>query len=99
MSPFVRDYKGQAVDVKQVARELGVRYVLEGSVRKGGSRMRITAQSIDANSGAHLWADRFDGSLEKDLRPSGQGGLQRRRRHRTDFAGGRDSQVEQTPNI
>jgi TolB-like protein len=57
-------YKGQAVDVKQVARELGVRYVLEGSVRKAGNRVRITAQLIDAQSGTHLWADRFDGSLE-----------------------------------
>jgi adenylate cyclase len=50
--------------VKQVGRELGVRYVLEGSVRKAGGRVRITAQLIDALSGAHLWADRFDGSLE-----------------------------------
>jgi adenylate cyclase len=57
-------YKGHAVDVKQVGRELGVRYVLEGSVRKGSGRVRITAQLIDAASGAHLWADRFDGSLE-----------------------------------
>ena len=57
-------YKGQAVDVKQVGRELGVRYVLEGSVRKAGDRVRITAQLIDASTGAHLWADRFDGSLE-----------------------------------
>jgi TolB-like protein/class 3 adenylate cyclase/tetratricopeptide (TPR) repeat protein len=57
-------YKGQAVDVKQVGRELGVRYVLEGSVRKGGNRVRITAQLIDAETGTHLWADRFDGSLE-----------------------------------
>jgi adenylate cyclase len=57
-------YKGQAVDVKQVGRELGVRYVLEGSVRKGGNRVRITAQLIDATNGAHLLADRFDGSLE-----------------------------------
>jgi len=57
-------YKGQAVDVKQVARELGVRYVLEGSVRKAGGRVRITGQLIDAASGTHLWADRFDGSLE-----------------------------------
>jgi tetratricopeptide (TPR) repeat protein len=57
-------YKGQAVDVKQVGRELGVRYVLEGSVRKGGGRVRITAQLIDAANGAHLWADRFDGALE-----------------------------------
>ena len=57
-------YKGQAIDVKQVGRELGVRYVLEGSVRKAGGRVRITAQLIDAQSGTHLWADRFDGSLE-----------------------------------
>jgi TolB-like protein/class 3 adenylate cyclase len=57
-------YKGQAVDVKQVGRELGVRYVLEGSVRKGSDRVRITVQLIDATNGAHLWADRFDGSLE-----------------------------------
>jgi adenylate cyclase len=57
-------YKGQAVDVKHVGRELGVRYVLEGSVRKAGSRVRITAQLIDGQSGAHLWAERFDGSLE-----------------------------------
>ena len=57
-------YKGQAVDVKQVGCELGVRYVLEGSVRKAGQRVRIAAQLIDAATGAHLWADRFDGSLE-----------------------------------
>jgi TolB-like protein len=57
-------YKGQTVDVKQVGRELGVRYVLEGSVRKCGGRVRITAQLIEAGTGAHLWADRFDGSLE-----------------------------------
>jgi adenylate cyclase len=57
-------YKGQAIDVKQVGRDLGVRYVLEGSVRKAGGRVRITAQLIDATNGAHLWADRFDGLLE-----------------------------------
>jgi TolB-like protein/class 3 adenylate cyclase len=57
-------YKGQAVDVKQVGRELGVRYVLEGSVRKGGNRVRITAQLIDATNGAHIWADRFDGAFD-----------------------------------
>jgi len=57
-------YKGQFPDVKRVGRELGVRYVLEGSVRKAGDRVRITGQLIDATSGAHLWADRFDGSLE-----------------------------------
>ena len=57
-------YKGQSLDIKQVGRELGVRYILEGSVRKAGGRVRITAQLIDALTGAHLWADRFDGSLE-----------------------------------
>ena len=57
-------YKGRAVDVKQVGRELGVRYVLEGSVRKAGNRIRIAGQLIDAETGAHLWADRFDGALE-----------------------------------
>ena len=57
-------YKGQTVDVKRVGRELGVRYVLEGAVRKAGNRVRITAQLIDALSGTHLWAERFDGSLE-----------------------------------
>jgi adenylate cyclase len=56
-------YKGKAVDVKRVARELGVRYVLEGSVRKGGNRVRITAQLIDAATGNHIWADRYDGDL------------------------------------
>jgi pentatricopeptide repeat protein len=57
-------YKGQAIDVKQVGRELGVRYVLEGTVRKAGGRVRISVQLIEATTGAHLWADRFDGSLE-----------------------------------
>jgi TolB-like protein len=57
-------YKGRAVDVKQVGRELGVRYALEGSVRYAGDRVRITAQLIDAVVGGHLWADRFDGRLE-----------------------------------
>jgi adenylate cyclase len=61
-SSFV--YKGRAVDVRQIARELGVRFVLEGSVRKSGSRMRITAQLIDAATGAHAWADRFDRSID-----------------------------------
>jgi adenylate cyclase len=60
-SSFV--YKGKAVDVKRAARELGVRYVLEGSVRKGGNRVRITAQLIDATTGNHIWADRYDGDL------------------------------------
>src|SRR5262249_12241642 len=57
-------YKSRAVDVKQVGHELGVRYVLEGSVRKAASRVRINGQLIDATTGAHIWADRFDGALE-----------------------------------
>jgi TolB-like protein/Tfp pilus assembly protein PilF len=57
-------YKGRSVDVKQAGRELGVRYVLEGSVRKAASRVRITAQLIDALSGTHLWADRIDGTFD-----------------------------------
>jgi adenylate cyclase len=57
-------YKGRSLDVKQVGRELGVRYLLEGSVRKSGNRVRITGQLIDAGTGAHLWAERFDGRLE-----------------------------------
>ena len=57
-------YKGQTLGAKEIGRDLGVRYVLEGSVRKSGNRVRITAQLIDAGTGAHLWADRFDGLLE-----------------------------------
>jgi adenylate cyclase len=63
-SSFV--YKGKAVDVRQVGRELGVRYVLEGGVRKAGNRLRVTAQLVEAESGSHLWADKFDGEL-KDI--------------------------------
>jgi TolB-like protein/class 3 adenylate cyclase len=57
-------YKGRAVDVRQVGRELGVRYLLEGSVRKSANRVRIAGQLIDASSGVHLWADRYDGAHE-----------------------------------
>ncbi len=57
-------YKGRAVDIKQVGRELGVRYVLEGSVRKAAGRVRISGQLIEASTGAHLWAEKFDGALE-----------------------------------
>jgi TolB-like protein/class 3 adenylate cyclase/tetratricopeptide (TPR) repeat protein len=57
-------YKGKSVDAKQVGRQLGVRYLLEGSVRRGGNRLRITAQLIETETGTHLWADRFEGSLE-----------------------------------
>ena len=61
-SSFV--YKGKPVDVRQAGRELGVRYLLEGSVRKAGDRFRVTAQLIDAERGAHLWADKFDGGVD-----------------------------------
>jgi adenylate cyclase len=61
-SSFV--YKGRAVDIKQVSQDLGVRYVLEGSVRKAANRIRITTQLIDASTGIHLWAERFDGGVE-----------------------------------
>jgi adenylate cyclase len=57
-------YKGKPVDVRQVGRDLGVRYVLEGGVRKAGNRLRITAQLIDAETGTHLWAEKYDGALE-----------------------------------
>jgi TolB-like protein/DNA-binding SARP family transcriptional activator len=57
-------YKGRSLDVKQIGRELGVRYVLEGSVRKAGDKVRISGQLVDATTGVHLWADRFDGTLE-----------------------------------
>jgi TolB-like protein/tetratricopeptide (TPR) repeat protein len=57
-------YKGRAVDVKQVGRELGVRYVLEGSIRKSGNRVRIAAQLVEGSAGGHLWADRFEGALD-----------------------------------
>jgi adenylate cyclase len=57
-------YRGQVIDVKQVGRELGVRYLLEGSVRRGGAGIRITVQLIETETGSHLWADRFDGVLQ-----------------------------------
>jgi TolB-like protein len=57
-------FKGKSVDAKQIARDLGVRYLLEGSVRKAGNRLRISGQLVDASTGTHLWADRFDGALE-----------------------------------
>ncbi|MBV9201781.1 MAG: hypothetical protein JO320_25360 [Alphaproteobacteria bacterium] len=56
-------YKGRAVDVKQVGRELGVRYVLEGSLRKSGNRVRVTAQLVEAETGKHVWAERYDRDL------------------------------------
>ena len=57
-------YKGKSVKVREVAEELGVRYVLEGSVRRSGDQVRINAQLIDATTGGHLWAERYDGSME-----------------------------------
>lgn len=58
-------YKGKSIDIKQVGRELGVRYVLEGSVRKAGGRVRITGQLIDSSTGGHIWADRYDGDFSE----------------------------------
>jgi adenylate cyclase len=74
-------YKGKAVDVRQVGRELGVRYVLEGPVRKGGNRLRITAQLMEGPTGNHLWADKYDGAGGR-FRPPGPDhrGTCRRRR-------------------
>src|SRR5262249_49775522 len=57
-------YKGKAVDIKQIGHDLGVRYVLEGSVRRSGNRLRVTAQLIESASGAHIWADRWDCEIE-----------------------------------
>ena len=82
-------YKGKAVDVKRVARELGVRYVLEGSVRKGGNRVRITAQLIDAATGNHIWADRYDGELTDIFALQDEITQESRRRDRAQAAGGR----------
>ena len=56
-------YKGKAIDIRQIGRELGVRYVLEGSVRRSGERLRFNGQLIDATTGLHIWADRFDGEM------------------------------------
>ena len=83
-------YKGRAVDVQQVGRELGVRYVLEGSVRKAGSRVRITAQLIDAATGAHVWAERYDRALDDIFAVQDEITLERRRRDRAEAAPRRD---------
>jgi TolB-like protein len=77
-------YKGQAADVRQVGRDLGVRYVLEGSVRKSGQRVRITSQLLDAMTGNHIWSDRYDRE-----RPSGRDHSERRGSHRAETACGR----------
>ena len=87
-STFV--YKGRATDMKQVGRELGVRYVLEGSVRKLGSRVRVTAQLIDATSAAHVWAERYDRALDDIFDLQDEVTAQRRRRDRALPAPGRD---------
>ena len=86
-STFV--YRQRAVDVKQVSRELGVRYVLEGSVRRAGNRLRISAQLIDATTGGHHWAERYDRELGDIFADAGRNHPQRRRRHRASFAGRR----------
>ena len=82
----------------QIGRELGVRYVLEGSVRKGSGRVRITAQLIDAESGSHLWADRFDGSLEDVFDLQEEVATRGRRGHRARTASGRNAPLGGTSN-
>ena len=79
-------YKGRVVDVKQVGRELGVRYVLEGSVRRAGNRVRITCQLIEAHTGAHLWAERYDRPLDDIFRVAGRGHARSYRSYRTEPA-------------
>ena len=83
-------YKGRSVDIKQVGRDLGVRYVLEGSVRKAGNRVRITGQLIDASTGVHLWADTLRRRPRRYLRASGPGDRQRGQRDIADARKGRD---------
>ena len=83
-------YKGRAVDVKQVGRELGVRYVLEGSVRKAANRVRITGQLVDAASGGHLWAERFEGTLDDIFELQDRGCRERRRCDRSATGTGRN---------
>jgi len=82
-------YKGKSLDIRQVGRELGMRYVLEGSVRKAGGKVRITSQLIDSESGTHIWADRFDGPLE-DIFAAGPGYDARRWRYRASAQPSRD---------
>jgi adenylate cyclase len=65
-------YKGRTVDVKQLGRELGVRYVLEGGLRKAGSRIRVTAQLVETDTGNHLWAERYDRDLADIFRCPGR---------------------------
>ena len=89
-------YKGRAVDVKQVGRELGVRYVLEGSVRKAGNRVRITGQLVDAAAGTHLWADASRAALTI-LRSAGPDDGERRRRDRAAAGARRDRTRQRKP--
>ena len=76
-------YKGKAVDLKQIGRELNVRYVLEGSVQRGGNRMRVNVQLIDAETGNHLWAERFRQAPGRSLRHAGRDRCASRRAHST----------------
>ena len=105
-------YKGRAVDVKQVGRELGVRYALEGSVRKAGDSVRVTAQLIDASTGAHLWAERYDRSsedifaLQNDIALSAVGAasvrkaeIERVRRKRPDSLDAYDLVLQAQPDV
>ena len=69
----VFNYKDQALDIRQVAHELGVRYVLEGSVRRAGEQLRINAQLIDGTTGGHVWAERYERDVRRHLRPPGRG--------------------------
>ena len=92
-------YKGKAVHMKQVADELGVRYVVEGSVRKGGDRVRITAQLNDAATGSHIWAERYDRDLDRRVRRAGRDHRRHRRRDRAaDLRGGEFSRQRKPPN-
>ena len=72
-STFV--YKGRSVDIREAAKQLGVRYVLEGSVRRSGNRIRITAQLVDATDGAHFWAERYDRAMNDIFRDPGRNHL------------------------
>ena len=83
-------FKGKAVDAKEIGNSLGVRYLLEGSVRKAGERVRIACQLIDAGSGLHLWTDRFEGTLSDVFDLQDRITVERHRRHRTAAARCRD---------
>ena len=80
-------YKGKTVDIRQVAKELGVRYVLEGSVRKAANRLRITGQLVEGTDGTHVWADKFEGAARRHLRAAGSADREHRRGHGADRCG------------